>query len=98
MCSFNKGVLELTRVDSRACASRSHLTLSWSLARSIVFGSSQLEDRVDFGGEGKRESDEDDDYGDTVLAQRPITLILMMINSCSYGTNALIFIKILVGV
>ena len=39
-----------------------------------------------------------------VLAQRPITLVLMMINSCSYSTNDLvfikfqIFIKILVGV
>ena len=27
-----------------------------------------------------------------VLAQRPITLILMMINSCSYSTNDLVFI------
>jgi len=39
-----------------------------------------------------------------VLAQRPITLVLMMINSCSYCTNDLVFIsfryliKILVGV
>ena len=27
-----------------------------------------------------------------VLAQRPITLVLMMINSCSYSTNDLVFI------
>ena len=27
-----------------------------------------------------------------LLAQRPITLVLMMINSCSYGTNDLVFI------
>ena len=39
-----------------------------------------------------------------VLAQRPITLILMMINSCSYSTNDIVFIDfrfsimILVGV
>ena len=46
VCSFNKGVLELTRVDSRACASRSHLALGWSLTRWIVFGSSRLGDRV----------------------------------------------------
>ena len=26
-----------------------------------------------------------------VLAQRPITLVLMMINSCSYCTNDLVF-------
>jgi len=26
-----------------------------------------------------------------VLAQRPIALVLMMINSCSYGTNDLVF-------
>ena len=26
-----------------------------------------------------------------MLAQRPITLILMMINSCSYSTNNLVF-------
>ena len=26
-----------------------------------------------------------------VLAQRPITLVLMMINSCSYSTNDLVF-------
>ena len=28
-----------------------------------------------------------------VLAQRPITLVLMMINSCSYSTNDFMFIK-----
>ena len=28
----------------------------------------------------------------TLLAQRPITLVLMMINSCSYSTNDLVFI------
>ena len=28
-----------------------------------------------------------------LLAQRPITLVLMMINSCSYSTNDLVFIK-----
>ena len=39
-----------------------------------------------------------------MLAQRPITLVLMMINLCSYITNDLVFIslrfviKILVGV
>ena len=27
-----------------------------------------------------------------VLAQKPITLVLMMINSCSYSTNDLVFI------
>jgi len=27
-----------------------------------------------------------------ILAQRPITLFLMMINSCSYSTNDLVFI------
>jgi len=27
-----------------------------------------------------------------VLAHRPITLVLMMINSCSYSTNDLVFI------
>ena len=27
-----------------------------------------------------------------LLAQRPITLVLMMINSCSYSTNDLVFI------
>ena len=26
-----------------------------------------------------------------MLAQRPITLVLMMINSCSYSTNDLVF-------
>ena len=52
MISFNKGVLELTRVDSRARASRSHLALGWSLALWIVFGSSRLGEGVlqeDFG-------------------------------------------------
>ena len=52
MSSFNKGVLELTHVDSRAYASRSHLALGWSLARWIVFGSDLLEDedrQEDFG-------------------------------------------------
>ena len=29
--------------------------------------------------------------GYSVLAQRPITLVLMMINSCSYSTNDLVF-------
>ena len=29
---------------------------------------------------------------DEMLAQRPITLVLMMINSCSYSTNDLVFI------
>jgi len=43
--SFNKGVLELTRVDSRARVSRSHLALSWSQAHWIVFGSSRLGDK-----------------------------------------------------
>jgi len=28
-----------------------------------------------------------------LLAQRPFTLVLMMINSCSYSTNNLVFIK-----
>jgi len=28
-----------------------------------------------------------------VLAQRPITLILMMINSCNYSTNDLVLFK-----
>jgi len=37
-------VLELKRVDSRACASRSHLALGWGQALWIVFGSSHLED------------------------------------------------------
>jgi len=40
--SFNKGVLELSRVDSRARASRSHLTLGWSQACWIMFRSSRL--------------------------------------------------------
>ena len=46
MFSFNKGVLELTRVDSRARASRSHLELGWSQARWIGFGSSRLGEGV----------------------------------------------------
>ena len=46
MFSFNKEVLELTQVDSRARASRSHLALGWSLAYWIVFGSGRLEDEV----------------------------------------------------
>ena len=46
MLSFNKGVLKLTRVDSRARASRSHLALGWSRARWIVFGSSRLGEGV----------------------------------------------------
>ena len=46
MLSFNKGVLELTHVDSRARASRSHLALSWSQALWIVFGSSRLGEGV----------------------------------------------------
>ena len=29
----------------------------------------------------------------SLLAQRPITLVLMMINSCSYSTNDLVFTK-----
>ena len=52
MFSFNKGVLELSHVDSRARASRSHLALIWTQARWIVSGSSQLGERVlqeDFG-------------------------------------------------
>jgi len=40
--NFNKRVLELTHVDSRARASRSHLALGWSRALWIVFGSSRL--------------------------------------------------------
>jgi len=48
--SFNKGVLELTHVDSRARASRSHLALGWNQALWIVFGSSRL-------GEGVLEED-----------------------------------------
>ena len=43
---FNKGVLELSHVDSRARASRSHLVLGWSQARWIAFGSSRLEEGV----------------------------------------------------
>ena len=31
------------------------------------------------------------DGGMELLAQRPITLVLMMINSCSYSTNDLVF-------
>jgi len=31
-------------------------------------------------------------YPNSLLAQRPITLVLMMINSCSYSTNDLVFI------
>ena len=31
-------------------------------------------------------------YKSTLLAQRPIALVLMMINSCSYSTNDLVFI------
>ena len=52
MLSFNKGVLELIRVDSRARALRSHLALGWSQALWIVFGSSELGEGVlqeDFG-------------------------------------------------
>ena len=52
MLSFNKGVLELSHVDSRARASRSHLALGWSQAHWIVFGSDHLEDedrQEDFG-------------------------------------------------
>jgi len=43
--SFNKEVLELTHVDSRARALRSHLALGWSQARWIAFGSSRLGDK-----------------------------------------------------
>ena len=32
-------------------------------------------------------------YNTLMLAQRPITLILIMINSCNYSTNNLVFIK-----
>ena len=46
MLSFNKGVLELTHVDSRAHVLRSHLALGWSQARWIMFGSSQLGEGV----------------------------------------------------
>ena len=42
MLSFNKGVLELTHVDSRVRASRSHLALGWSQTYWIVFGSNRL--------------------------------------------------------
>ena len=42
MINFNKDVLELSHVDSRARASRSHLVLGWSQA---CFGS--VLDRVD---------------------------------------------------
>ena len=52
MISFNKGVLELSRVDSRARASRSHLVLGWNQARWIAFGSSRLGEGIlqeDFG-------------------------------------------------
>ena len=52
MLSFNKGVLELIHVDSRAHASRSHLAVGWNQALWIVFGSSQLGERLlqeDFG-------------------------------------------------
>ena len=34
----------------------------------------------------------------TWLARRPITLILLMTNSCSYGTNGLIFIKFQISI
>ena len=44
MLSFNKGVLELTDVDSRARVSISHLALAWSQALCIMFGSGRLED------------------------------------------------------
>ena len=46
MISFNKGVFELSHVDSRARALRSHLVLGWSQAHWIAFGSSRLEDGV----------------------------------------------------
>ena len=46
MISFNKGVLELSHVDSRARTSRSYLALGWSQARWIVFGSTRLGDGV----------------------------------------------------
>ena len=46
MSNFNKGVLELTRVDLRARVSRSHLALGGSQARWIVFGSSRLGEGV----------------------------------------------------
>jgi len=44
--SFNKGVLELTHVDSRARTSRSHIALRWSQALWIIFGSSWLGEKV----------------------------------------------------
>ena len=44
--SFKKGVLELTHVDLRARASRSHLALGWSQARWIAFGLSRLGEGV----------------------------------------------------
>jgi len=44
--SFNKKVFELTHVNSRAHALRSHLALGWSQAIWIVFGSSRLRERV----------------------------------------------------
>ena len=50
--ALTKEFLKLTRVDSRARASRSHLALGWSQALWIVFGSSRLEDedrQEDFG-------------------------------------------------
>ena len=46
MISFNKGVLELSLDDSRARASSSHLTVGWSQARWIMFGSSRLGEGV----------------------------------------------------
>ena len=33
----------------------------------------------------------DSSYTRVLLAQRPITLVLMMINSCSYSTNDLVY-------
>ena len=42
--ALTRGVLKLTRVDSRARALRSHLALGWSQARWIMFGSGCLED------------------------------------------------------
>ena len=46
MFGFNKDVLELTHVDLRVRASRSHLALGWSQARWIVFRSSRLREGV----------------------------------------------------
>ena len=81
-CSFSKSVLELTRVNSRACTSRS---LQHSVGVQLV---GSCLDRVDL---------EKEFYKKTLvcvvqilckidmLAQRPITLVLMMINSCSYS-------------